>query len=256
MALLICAVYDTETNDRARYTKETLMCLRDTVDFKKHRVVISDNGSCAESVEIIRKFGGLIGAHIIHNGQNLGTAKAVNKGIALRNKAEHCIKFDNDIRVLGAGWVDQMEEAIERDPKIGVLGLKRKDLVQTPWHEDPDFKSELILLPHDAGQRWITVEKSRDIMGTCTMLNWRLIDRIGGYAQPLPYAFDDTLINLRSILAGFYNAFLNHIEIEHLDDGANPYSHEKHKIAADSWPIYHEWHRGYIEGTRPLYEQI
>jgi GT2 family glycosyltransferase len=256
MALLVMAVYDTEENGRLEYTKETLLCLRDTVDWEKHRMVISDNGSCDESKNIILTYGSLIGAHVIHNGENLGTAKGVNKGLALRKPQEYCIKLDNDIKIHSSGWVDEMEEAIERDPNIGVLGLKRKDLRQTPHDPDPDFRSELIQLPHKHGERWVVVERSRDIMGTCTMLNWRLIDKVGGYATPYVYSFDDTMMNLRSILAGFYNAFLPHIELDHIDRGDNGYVKQKQEIAAQSWPEYHKWHQQYIDGVRPLYETI
>lgn len=255
-ALLVMAVYDTEENGRSEYTKETLLCLRDTVDWKKHRMVISDNGSCEETQKILTKYGTLIGAHVIHNGENLGTAKGVNKGLASRKPQEYCIKLDNDIKIHSSGWVDEMEEAIERDTNIGVLGLKRKDLIQTTWHDDPTFKTELIMLPHEPGKRWINVEASVDVMGTCTMYNWRLIDTIGGLKQPGLYGLDDTLYNLRSRLAGFYNAFLPHIEIDHIDRGDNGYVKQKHQLAGQAWPEYHVWHQQYIDGVRPLYETI
>lgn len=256
MSLICMAVYCTETNGRYEYTKDCLESLRFTVDLSRHKLVLVDNGSYDEARNYLKWFSTKFGATLIRNEENIGTARAVNMGLRLREPGQYCIKVDNDVTWKRFGWVDEMEEALEREPGIGVLGLKRKDLCQTPYHEDPDFRSEMVQLSHEPGQRWISVEKSRDVMGTCTMINWRLIDKIGGYAQPNIYGLDDSLYNLRSILAGFWNAFLPHIDIDHIDTGANPYSQEKIALAGEAWPIYHEWHAGYVNGTRSLYEEI
>jgi GT2 family glycosyltransferase len=256
MALIAMCVYCTDTNGRLEYTKECLRSIVYTVNLNKHRLFLIDNGSNQETKDYLADFTSKFPSTIITNKENLGTAKGINLALKQRLENEHCIKADNDCAWHIEGWVEELEEAIEREPTIGILGLKRKDLRQTPYDSDPDFRSEYVQLPHEHGQKWIAVERSRDIMGTCTMLNYRLIDKVGGMAQPLPYAFDDSLMGLRSILSGFWNGFLSHIEIEHLDTGENIYSQEKINIANEAWPIYHEWHKGYVDGTRPLYEEI
>jgi len=247
MSLIVMACYDTEDNGRSQYTKETLMGLRDTVDFKKHRLIISDNGSCEETQEILRKLAPLCNAHVIHNGENLGTAKAVNKGMKMRRTGENVIKLDNDIVIHSSGWVDEMEEAINRDPAIGIIGLKRKDI---------DFNGQVLMLPHISGQRWIMVERGGSIMGTCTMFNHMMIDKIGAMSQPGLYGFDDCLYCLRSELAGFWNCYLPHINIDHIDTGANPQTQVKWGLAGAVWDEYHKWHEEYINGTRQLWENF
>lgn len=256
MSLIVMVVYCTPDNGRYEYTEQTLENLFFTVDWRKHKMVMVDNGSDERTKRLLGNYELSGCRRVITNTENLGTARAVNQGLSLREANQHCIKIDNDVTVHTNGWVDELEEAIERDPTIGVLGLKRKDLRQTPYDPDPDFRSEYVQLPHQAGQRWVTVERSRDIMGTCTMYNWRLIDAIGGLAQPTQYSFDDTLYGLRSLLAGFWNGFLSHIEIEHIDTGQNPYSKEKIEQAAQAWETYHKMHKGYIDGTIPLKVEI
>lgn len=100
------------------------------------------------------------------------------------------------------------------------------------------------------------VEVTNDIMGTCTMLSSRLLDTIGGYFQGdgVVYSFDDTLLNLRAGLARFKKCFLPHIDIDHIDTGLNPYSQEKIQLANKAWKGYHELHKAYITGERPLFE--
>lgn len=264
MSLIIMAVFDTEKNGRSEYTEKTLYSLNNTVDFSKHNLVIIDNASCEKTKSKLNDFfldgnGKFFGAKkptLITLSENIGTARAINLGIKLRKNGEHIIKIDNDVVIKDIDWADQMEEVIKIDPAIGIVGLKRKDLRQTPYDPDPNFRSELRQLPHNPGEPWIIIEETQDIMGTCTMLSSKLIDTIGGYVSPMVYAFDDTIYNLRAGLAGFKKCFLPHIDIEHIDTGNNPYSQEKIAIANEAWPKYHKLHQAYIDGTRPLYEEI
>jgi len=252
------ACYDTEENGRSEYTWETMCSLRDTVNWGKHRLCVVDNDCCQATKDIFKDFrlASVITRTtftLITLSENIGTAKAVNLGLKLRMHGEHCIKLDNDIVIHRSGWVDELEAVIERDNTIGITALKRKDLAQHPDNPDLTFKSELVMLPHEAGQKWIVVEKSRDIMGTCTMFNYRLLDKIGYMHQPGKYGFDDQLMALRSLLAGFWNCFLPHIDLDHIDSGQNDYSEVKRQQANEVWYEYQSMHNDYVEGRLPLY---
>lgn len=253
MALICMSAFDTEENGRSEYTKKTFKSLISTVDLENHRLVVIDNNSCRETADFLHECMSFGYITLITNKANLGTAEAINQGIKLRKPGEYVIKIDNDVVIHQSGWVDEMEEAIKRDPSIGILGLKRKDLAQSPNNTNLTFKSELIMLPHEPGERWITVERADDIMGTCTMLNPKLLDAVGGLWQPGLYGFDDTLMSLRSRLAGFKNCFLTHIEIDHIDRGDNPYLEVKHKQAGDDWEAYKQAHIEFSNGTRDIY---
>ena len=264
MALIIMACYDTEENGRSEYTERTLKSLAQTVNWDRHRLVIVDNGSCSRTKQLLNDCVldmwltmpdyTTIKPHIITNPTNLGTARAINQGIRLRNPGEYVVKADNDVEWHSAGWVDEMEAAIERDTGIGILGLKRKDIDFDANHTDPSYRSELVQLPHAPGETWITVERGPSIMGTCTMFNWRLLDAIGFMRTCGIYGFDDSLFSLRSGLAGFWNAYLPHIVIDHIDTGDNPYTQVKQQQAGAVWDEYHKLHAAYVDGTRPVWE--
>ena len=87
------------------------------------------------------------------------------------------------------------------------------------------------MLPHEPGQRWIIVEKSKHIMGTCVLHSSALLDKIGYMYQPGVYGYDDTLMSCRAIVAGFITCFLSHIEIDHIDPGGTDYIGWKQKEA-------------------------
>lgn len=251
MALIAMAVYDTEENERSDITYETLNSLCSTVDFDKHRLVIIDNNSCGKTKAML--LGPSLWAKVITLPENIGTARAINKAWQLREPGEHCIKMDNDIVVNRKGWVDELEAAIAKDPLIGQVGLKRKDLWETPNHQNPDFKSILHMLPHTPGEPWQVVEKVKHVLGSCVMHSSVLLDKVGYLYQPSIYGYDDVLMSHRTHLAGFYSCFLPHINIDHIDPGGTPFQSWKEKHAGEQTQKVIELVREMYNGTNPIY---
>lgn len=264
MSSLICmAVHDTRDNGRTAFTKQTLDSLCKTVDFNKHQLFISDNGSCRDTHQLYEDLKITFrnrftenNLTICFNKENIGTARAINAGLFFRRDDQFFIKKDNDCVVHSSGWVDEMEQVMVRDETIGILGLKRKDLAETPNSIVDHYRSELIMLNHRQGEKWLIVEKCKHIMGTCQMLSPKLIERIGYFCQPIgaTYAFDDSLLSLRSELAGFINCFLPHIEITHVDPGDTDYTKWKQEQAGLYMADFGRMCDEYRMGIRPIYE--
>ena len=263
-ALLAMAVHDTEENGRTKLTDKTIESLLKTVDFDKHRLFISDNGSCEATQYLyirlaqywaLNKFP-FPNLTIIKNGENLGTAKAVNKCWKFRKPGEHCIKMDNDVVIHYKGWVEEMEEAIRIEPLLGQVGLKRKDCWEYPEHENPEIRSKLIMLPHASGERWIVVEQAKHIIGTCVMHSSDLLDKIGYLYQPGLYGYDDVICSWRSYLAGFVSVFLPHINIDHIDPGGDEYTDWKGRHSGQYSKLVSDLVDDYISGKKPLYHEM
>jgi len=251
MSLIAMCCHDLEGSGRSELTYRTYECLRKTVDVNKHRVFMIDNGSTDINTHRL-----LVRAEtlftVIRNPTNLGTAAAINQAWKHRRPGENCIKMDNDVIIHSPDWVEQMEEALSRDPEIGIVGLKRKDLIEHPDRTD-FYKSELYHLPHEPGQRWIIGEKVNHVMGTCQMYSAALLEKIGYLYQPRLYGFDDALAAVRCKLAGFKSVFLPHIEIDHIDPGGTAYQTWKEKHSGEQWDEYHQILREYSDGTRSIY---
>jgi GT2 family glycosyltransferase len=253
MALIAMAVHDTDENQRTKYTKQTIESLYQTVDFTQHRLIIVDNGSCRETKEILLEY--LIkdihdkNTYII-NDENEGTAKAINKAWSEQKPNEVLIKMDNDVVINNYGWVEDMETAM-RLGGYGIVGLKRKDLMQHPNAKD-NWKTKLKMLPHQKGEQWIVVEESEDIMGTVQMFNPNLINKMGGLMQAGVYGFDDTLACIRAKLLGYKLAFLPHIDIDHIDVGGDAYTEWKRKYAGEKTKEFYQIKQGLINGTIPI----
>lgn len=248
------AVYDTEENKRTKYTLATLQSLFKTVDFKKHRMIIVDNNSCKETKDLLTPaLLNMFGIKLITLVKNVGTAEGINMAWRERKPGENVIKMDNDVVIHNSDWVDDMEKAIAREPKIGIIGLKRKDCMESPDSLHPFYQSKLKMLPHKPGESWIAVEEVKHVMGTCQMYSDSLVNKIGFLYQPRLYGFDDSLAAVRSNLAGFVNVFLPHIEIDHVDPGDTPYQKWKEREASIDMPVFNQLVNEYKTGRKSIY---
>lgn len=265
--LLAMAVHDLQDSGRTELTDRTLQSLLKTVDFNRHKLFIVDNASCEETKVIFKKFSKEFtqkfnpsNLTIIWNEENYGTAKAVNKAWLHRQPGQHCIKMDNDVEYHYEGWVDVMVECAARESRLGIIGLKRKDCWEFPLrsdgveHADPNLRSQLFMLPHQPGERWLFVEAVNHVIGTCQLYTSTLLDNIGYLYQPSLYGWDDVLAAQRSHLAGFWNVFVPWIEIDHIDPGGTLYTNWKHDEAGHALEELHRIQNAYTDGTRPIYE--
>jgi len=261
MAIICMAVHDTVENKRSNLTLRTLNSLWSTVDWfeQKHRLVIIDNNSCDETKDILYNFKERMfdtwneQVRIITNAINIGTAAAINQGLKLRNMEEYAVKMDNDVVFYKNGWLEEMQEAIMRKPDIGILGLKRRDCTESVYSIDTNLKSKIVELPHEPGQKWYYVEECKHVMGTCTMLNPALLAQIGYFFQHGLYGFDDSLLCVRSRVAGFTNAFLCGVDIEHIDPGGDEYTQWKQDEARRSLDAFVKECIAYETGAKSIY---
>lgn len=259
MALITMAVHDLPDNNRDWMTAATLQSLLKTVDFSRHRMFISVNAGTEKTWAAIWDFVDTLkdAVAVVDNGDNIGTARAINKGWKTRKPGEMCVKMDNDVTFgrLSNGWLDVMEEAVQRDPQIGIIGLKRNDLLESLNSKEPRWKSVSKELPHEPGQMNITVEVVEHVMGTCQGFNPALLDKIGYLYQPRLYGFDDSLAAFRCLAAGFYSCFLTNIEIHHIDTGGTRYQEWKHRVSGEDMAEYNRLKDGYLSGRiSPYYD--
>lgn len=254
MALIAMAVYDTQENERASFTRATLRALANSAALMGHRFFVIDNASCEETKRLLQEKSTGMDFTLITNDQNVGTARAINQAWEKRTPGEVCIKIDNDVVIKDDNWVEQMEQVFQKMPRAGIVGLKRKDLEQHPDHPNLFYKTDLSFMKREKGNPWTLLEKSEDIMGTCVAHSPKLLDAIGFYYQfGEVYGFEDALMSLRSRKAGFFNYFLPSIEIEHIDEGGLPYNKEKEEMAGRALAKYTSLAREYSSGRRPLY---
>lgn len=255
--LIAMAVHNTHENKRF---ESTVKCIHDlgyfTFTHYRHKIIVINNGStCIKTNEYLKDlaFENTENFHVIWQSENIGTANAINQAWRHRKPGQHCIKMDNDVIIHSETWIDDMVEAIEREPQIGIIGLKRKDCWEHPTHENPDLRSQLIMLPKKGHERWMVVERVFHVMGTCQMYNSALLDRIGYLYQPGLYGYDDVLAAHRCHKADMMSVFLPHIDIDHIDPGDTPYQTWKERTAGEKTNEVVRIAAQYRSGERSIY---
>jgi GT2 family glycosyltransferase len=248
MIRIAVAVFDTRENGRTKYTKATYDGLIKTINPQTTRVYFIDNNSCEETKQFLSgvdpKF-----AEVITLNNNIGTAEAINKVIALRDPEDFVIKLDNDVVIHNYGWADDMARVINSIPYLGILALKRKDLPNSPESKEyPTVLETVFCSGLDEVVEWCD-----DVIGTCHMFNPRLLDEIGYLYQPGLYGFDDYLACKRSVVTGFRNAFYPKVEIDHIDVGGDKYTDWKRKYAGIFWTEINKFVSGYESGDISVY---
>jgi GT2 family glycosyltransferase len=243
--LVALPILDTEVNGRTVLTKRVLSNLLSNVLRKTDRVVVSDNGSCEETLrfyELLRR------KHrnfsVIHNGKNLGIAEATNVAWRQATPDEIVVKMDNDCLIHTPGWPALVDYVFSKDDSIGILGLKRKDLAESPTAEEPHYRSTLYYLNHNPGEKWVVLEAVNHVMGTCYAFNPKMRKEFGYLMQPgSVYGFDDALAAVRAHKLGYKTCFLPQIEIDHLDPpgmtSADPYTQWKSQQAGQYTQAFH-----------------
>ena len=258
------ASYCTDENKRLRYARRCFDDLLRTVDFNRHSLGIYLNSPCDEAIEYFNDFEERFtelfpkeNLSIFANEENVGTAVAVNYHLKIAAQEGICgVKMDDDVIIHKVGWVDDMEEVLTRMPEIFILGLKRKDLMESTYRplNDP-YRSELFEVPHEHGQSWRVVEKVAHVIGTCVMFSPECLEKIGAlYQMGGKYAFDDSLHALRSALLGKLNCFIHGIDIDHIDEGGDWFTEWKRKYAGDNMELYNKSVSEFKIGILPIYQ--
>lgn len=107
--------------------RDTVECLESlkNITYPNYEVIVVDNGSKGEDVEVLRnKFGDYI--HMIENDKNYGFAEGNNIGMryALENSNPDYILLLNNDTVVDPGFLTELVKVAESDPLIGIVGPK------------------------------------------------------------------------------------------------------------------------------------
>lgn len=257
MALLAMCAWDTEENQRTKYTNACLESLSKNVDWKRHQLICVDNASVEATKQVLLNWSRKIpGMKLITNKQNIGQAKATNQAWLNRGKNEHCARIDNDIIIDVKDWLDVLEDCVNRDPTIGIVGGKRSDIPDSPNQPEGCWsRTSLKMLPHEKGQSWLVVEPKFHILGACQLTNSKLLDKVGYlYQGGLTWSMEDCLMATRCELAGFYSCYCPQVTVKHIDPmDDTPYQRWKNETATDNFKWMDQMNADYHSGKRSIY---
>lgn len=208
--------------------RDTIVCLKSLLSlaYGNFHVIISDNGSRADSLDAIRRWlaesvdsaksYGIRSYAILENGRNLGFTGANTTGInyALARGADYVLFLNNDT-IVTPDFLQKMILASEGSSKIGITGCKIFYA-----DSDPNGKHKIWSLGgytsvfgmpvNIAGGKydrpeWNDTREQPLINGCCMLIKRAVIESIGVQSDELFFGMDDVEYSLRASRYGWTN---------------------------------------------------
>lgn len=189
--------------NKAEFTFQCLRSLLDEIDLRTAEVIVVNNGSTDATSEVLDYFGNFI--RVIDNQENLGFVDACNQGAPLA-RGEYLVFLNNDT-IVTHGWLEHLQETIERDSSIGAVGSmflypdgkiqeagaivwKTAEALHYGWGQSPD-------------DRRYNFAREVDYCSAASLLIRKdLFDRLGGFDRryaPAFYEDVDLCFGVRSL---------------------------------------------------------
>jgi hypothetical protein len=175
--------------------------------YPNFEVIFVDNASTDSSLELVeRAFGNDHRLRILRSTRNIGFSGGNNFGLSYA-KGEF-IAFLNNDTIADPYWLSTLVDTMEKDTTIGLAGSTILSIDGQKLRGAGGFWSDylLFLCPIGAGKRGDfefvpTFEVS--FASGCSMIARRdFLDEIGLFDPEIPYNYDDTLLSLKTWLAG------------------------------------------------------
>lgn len=184
----------------------TFQCLRSLlreVDLKDTEIIVVNNASVDSTKEVLSYFDGYIRA--LNNEENLGFVHGNNAGAKLA-RGEHLVFLNNDTVVL-PGWLENMVETAEADPKVGVVGpmllypdFTLQEAGGIVWKDGSASHYGWGGSPDD--RRFNFAREVDYVIGASLLIRRELFERLGGFDSlyaPIYYEDVDICFGARSL---------------------------------------------------------
>ena len=173
-------------------------------------LIVVDNGSTDESLELARSYADRPNFTLIENGRNTGFSHAVNQGIALA-KSEYVVLFNNDA-FAEPEWLAELLAAAEQDKKIfAVQSLMIRHFERELADDAGDYVTWMgFACKTGDGRRASRYNRPRRIFSACggaALYRKSILDEIGGFDENFFAYFEDVDLSWRANNAGYKNVF-------------------------------------------------
>ncbi len=173
-------------------------------------LIVVDNGSTDESLELARSYSARPNFTLIENGRNTGFSHAVNQGIALA-QSEYVALFNNDA-FAEPEWLAELLAAAEQDKKIfAVQSLMIRHFERELADDAGDYVTWMgFACKTGDGRRASRYNRPRRIFSACggaALYRKSILDEIGGFDENFFAYFEDVDLSWRANNAGYKNVF-------------------------------------------------
>ncbi len=164
---------------------------------------------------------------LVWAGENRGFSGATNLGVGI-SKAPNVLLLNSDIIPLAPGWLDRMQEVLESDARIGIVGARLLFSNGALQHDGMDFRWEPAwgaylnkhpragMMPDAAGSS--AVVRQTAVTAACLLIRRATYDRVGGLDEGFLIGdFEDSDLCLKVRDLGLEVVLVRDVSIVHLE---------------------------------------
>lgn len=192
--------------------------------YPNFEVIFVDNASTDSSLEIVEKaFGNDKRLKIFKNTQNVGFSGGNNLGFS-HARGDFIVFLNNDT-IADPNWLKALVDALEKDETIGLAGSTILSIDGQKLRGAGGLWSDylLFLCPVGAGRggdfEFIPTFEVSFATGCSMIARKDFLNKIGLFDPEIPYNYDDTLLSLKTWLAGKRVVSVSSSRICHIGGG-------------------------------------
>jgi glycosyltransferase involved in cell wall biosynthesis len=207
---------------------------------ENYEIIVVDNGSCENQKNDIEKLRDSYKFKYLYENKEFNFSKMCNMG-ADAAKGDYLLFLNDDIEVLDSIWLDNMLQSAIKN-HVGAVGAK---LLY------PDYKLQHVGITnmgvgpvHKTGTYHGHDKANYNMLavtGACLMIRRALFEKIGGFDETFPIAYNDVELCFRLYKAGYYNVVRNDsvlIHHESLSRGQDTSPEKKRRLIGEKHRLY------------------
>lgn len=203
-----------------KYLKPCLFSVLATT-YPNFEVIFVDNASTDSSLNMVEKtFGNDKRLRIFRNSKNLGFSAGNNFGFS-HARGDYIVFLNNDT-IADSRWLAALVEVMEKDTTIGLAGSTILSIDGKKLRGAGGLWSNylLFLYPVGAGKgstfEFFPTFEVSFASGCSLIVRKEFLDKIGLFDPEIPYNYDDTLLSLKTWLAGKRVVSVSSSRIRHI----------------------------------------
>jgi GT2 family glycosyltransferase len=229
-----------------QYTRTAVESIRAVTRYP-HEIIVVDNGSGEETLDVLAALEAEYGVRVVRNGRNLGFGGGMNVGMQ-HARGDVVVILNNDV-IVTEGWLEDLVRSLEARPAVGCTAPRSNRIASEAVV--PVSYADLDAMHRFAAERR-TVHRGRGfladrVVGFCLCLDRRVIDEVGGF-DPIyrlgNFEDDDLCIRIRA--AGWQMFVCDDVFIHHFGSAsfaANGLDHRA--LMEENWRAFcRKWELG------------
>ncbi|MGE3927415.1 MAG: glycosyltransferase, partial [Lautropia sp.] len=227
------------TRDQAALLGACIESIERVTSYRNFRLTLIDNGSIEPAaIALLGRLATRPHVRVIHDARPFNFSALINRAAAESASPLLCV-LNNDIVVRSPGWLGDLAAQALRD-QIGCAGARL-------WYPDGSLQHAGIVTginesaghvfagirAGDAGLfgRAAVLRTVTAVTAACLVVQRDRFDRIGGFDESFPVAFNDVDFCLRLQACGYRNVWVPTAELEHHESRSRGYERDAGRLA-------------------------